>query len=165
MHPEFMNLIHPRYPTRQRFIREKTSDETYLFDIHCFDPEIKKGVRGHYDFAIFNEEFYNKHLGELDQFDRLSNKNVDTNIDIEDQYIDFAFEFKYITNGSINNVKEIEFDIFKLKEAKEVENKYLIIFIKKIFSDKGFDQIIKPLNKLKKKKKGLKFLYFPNKNF
>ena len=38
-----MNLIHPEYPTRQRFIREKTSDEdVFIFDIHCLDPENKK---------------------------------------------------------------------------------------------------------------------------
>ena len=96
----------------------------------------------------------------LDQFDRLSNKNVNTNIDIQDQYIEFAFEFKYITNGSISVIKEIEFDIFKLKEAKEAKNKYLIIFIKKIFSDKGFNQIIKPLNKLKEEEKGIEILIF-----
>lgn len=160
MYPEFNNLIHPEYPTRQRFIREKASDEDYVFGTHCFNPDIKKGVRGHYDFTIFKEEFYNEHIGTLDQFDRLSNKSVDTNIDIEDQYIEFAFEFKYITSGSINIIKEIEFDIFKLKEAKEVKNKYLIIFIKKIFSDKGFNQIIKPLNKLKEENKGIKILIF-----
>ena len=160
MYPEFKNLIHPEYPTSKKFIKEKAASEKYTLDIHCFDPEIKKGVRGHYDFVIFKEEFYNKYESTLEHFDRLSSKDINTNIDIEDKYIDFAFEFKYITNGSISVINEIEFDIFKLREAKEVENKYLIIFIKKIFSDKGFKQIIKPLNNLKKEEKNVEILIF-----
>ena len=160
LYPEFKNLIHPEYPTRKRFIKEKATEEDYVFGTHCFDPEIKKGVRGHYDFVIFKEKFYNEHKNTLDKFDRLSNKKVDTNIDIKNQYIDFAFEFKYITSGSINVIKEIEFDIFKLKEASEAENRYLIIFIKKVFSDNGFKQIIEPLNKLKDSEKGLEILIF-----
>jgi len=164
MYLEFKNLLHPEYPTRKRFVKDKLDAEEYSYGIHCFNPEDqnlrKKSRRGHYDFAIFKEEFYYEHIGMLDQFDRLSNKNVNTNIDIQDQYIEFAFEFKYITNGSISVIKEIEFDIFKLKEAKEAKNKYLIIFIKKIFSDKGFNQIIKPLNKLKEEEKGIEILIF-----
>ncbi|MGZ7116490.1 MAG: hypothetical protein ACXVHS_03450 [Methanobacterium sp.] len=158
--PEFKNLVHPEYPTRKRFIKTKAADEKYALGIHCFDPEIKKGVRGHYDFVIFKEDFYNKYEGALEHFDRLSNKDVTTNIDIKDQYIDYAFEFKYITSGSISVINEIEFDIFKLKEAREAENKYLIIFIKKIFSDKDFRQIIKPLNILQKEEKGIEILIF-----
>lgn len=160
LYPEFKNLIHPEYPTRKRFIKDKAADEEYIFGTHCFEPEIKKGVRGHYDFVIFKEEFYNKHRNALDKFDRLSNKKVDTNIEIKDQYIDFAFEFKYITSGSINAIKEIDFDIFKLKEANEAKNKYLVIFIKKIFSDKGFKQIIEPLTKFQKEEKEIEILIF-----
>jgi hypothetical protein len=164
MYPEFDNLLHPEYPTRMRFIKEKSNNEEYSLGIHCFNHEDenlrKNSRRGHYDFVIFKEKFYNDHIGKLDQFDRLSNKKIHTNIDIKDQYIEFAFEFKYITNGSISVINEIEFDIFKLKEAKEVKNKYLIIFIKKIFSDKGFNQIIKPLNKLKEEEKGIEILIF-----
>lgn len=160
LYPEFKHLIHPEYPTRKRFIKEKSSDEDYTFGKHCFEPEIKKGVRGHYDFAIFKEGFYNEYKSALDRFDRLSNKNVDTNVDIRHKYIDFAFEFKYITSGSISVIKEVEFDIFKLKNAEEAENKYLIIFIKKIFSAKGFKQIIGPLTKFKKSEKGLEILIF-----
>ena len=111
----------------------------------CFNPDDeklrKKSRRGHYDFAIFKEEFYNEHKGTLEQFDRLSNKNVNTNIDIKYQYIDSVFEFKYITNGSINVINEIKFDIFKLLNAEEAENKYLIIFLKKL-SKKGYDQLM-----------------------
>lgn len=148
LYPELKNLIHPEYPTRHRFIKERTAGEDYVFDNHCFDPKVKKGVRGHYDFVIFDEEFYNKYNGTLEQFDRLSNKNVDIVSELNKKYIDFAFEFKYITGGSIAVIKEIEFDIFKLKEAKEAKNKYLIIFMREL-SKKGFKQLIEPLNKFK----------------
>lgn len=160
LYPEFNNLVHPEYPTRKRFIKERTPDEEYAYGTHCFEPIVKKGVRGHYDFVIFKEKFYSKHKDSLDKFDRLSNKDVNTNIDIEDQYIDFVFEFKYITGGSKNIIREIEFDLFKLNQAEEVENKYLIVFIRKVFSDKGFKQIIEPLNKLKKEQKEIEMLVF-----
>ena len=154
LYPELKNLIHPEYPTRHRFIKERTTREDYVFGTHCFDPEEKIGVRGHYDFVIFDEEFYNKYNGTLDQFDRLSNKNVDIVSELKEQYIDFAFEFKYITGGSISVIKEIEFDIFKLKEAKEAKNKYLIIFMREL-SKKGFKQLIEPLNKFKTEEKDI----------
>jgi hypothetical protein len=160
LYPKFKHLIHPEYPTRKRFIKEKASDEEYSLGKHCYGPEIKKGVRGHYDFAVFKEEFYNKHKNALDRFDRLSNKNVNTNLDSDHKYIDFAIEFKYITSGSISVIKEIEFDIFKLQNAEEAENKYLIIFIKKIFSDRGFKQIIGPLNKFQADEKNVEILIF-----
>lgn len=147
LYPQFKHLIHPEYPTRNRFVRNKGTSEGYVVGEHCFQPEeTNKGVRGHYDFVVFKEDFYNKHKDELDRFERLSNKLVDTNLDILDKYIDFAFEFKYVTSGSKSIVDEVEFDVFKLKEAQEVDVKYLIIFIKKSrFSEKGFNQIIGPL--------------------
>jgi len=127
-----------------------------MFGIYCFNPEDKnlrkKSRRGHYDFAILKEEFYNEYIGTLEQFDRLSNKNVNTNIDILHPYIDSVFEFKYITNGSIGVIKEIKFDIFKLLNAYEAKNKYLIIFMKEL-SKKGYEQLIEPLNKFKSEEK------------
>lgn len=158
LYPQFKHLIHPEYPTRNRFIRNKGNFEEYLFGEHCFQPgETNKGVRGHYDFVIFNREYYTKFKNELDSFERLSNKLVTTNLDIIDKYIDFAFEFKYVTSGSKSIIDEVEFDIFKLKEAYEVEIKYLIIFIKKIrFSEKGFNQIIGPITKFAESEKDIK---------
>ena len=164
MLPEFNNLIHPEYPTQKRFIMDKSDDEAYTYGMHAFDPDDphirKKSRRDHYDFAIFNDKFYNKHKDMLEQFDGLSNNNLETNIDINHQYIEFAIDFKYITNGSISHIKEVEFDIFKLKQAKEVKIKYLIIFIRKIFGDEGFSQIIKPLIKLQEDEKGVEILIF-----
>jgi hypothetical protein len=163
MYPEFKILFHPEYPTRKRFVKDKSDDEEYKFGIHCFNPTDqyirKESRRGHYDFAIFKEEFYNKHKGTLKQFDRLSNKNVKTNIDIKYPYIDSVFEFKFITNGSINVIKEIDFDIFKLLNAEEAENKYLIIFLKKL-SKKGFEQLIGPLKEYKINFKEIKIEIF-----
>jgi hypothetical protein len=157
LYPNFKHLIHPEYPTRNRFIRNKGDEDSYKLGKHSFQPEeTNKGVRGHYDFVIFNEKFYNEHKESLDRFERLSNKNVNTNIDRTDQYINFAFEFKYVTSGSKSFVEEIEFDIFKLNEANEVKNKYIIVFIKKSrFSQKGFNQIIEPLTKYKESEKDI----------
>ncbi len=155
LYPEFNNLVHPEYPTRMRFIKEKAPDEEYIRGKQCFEPGAKKGVRSSYDLAIFKEEFYDRNA--LNRFGRLSNKDVD--IDIKDKYIDFAFEFKYITSGSVD-IREIEFDIFKLKNAEEAENRYLVIFIRKIFGDEGFKQIIGQLNKFKAAEKGVEILIF-----
>ena len=160
LYPEFKNLIHPEYPTRKRFIKEKTSNGNYISGKDCFEPEAKEGVRDHYALAIFKEEFYNKYKNELDGFGRLSDDDISSNLNIKDPYIDFVFEFKYITSGSISALREIEFEIFKLKEATEVENKYLLIFIKKIFNIEEFKQIIEPLNEFRKNEKGLEILIF-----
>lgn len=158
LYPKFKNLIHPQYPTRMRFIKEKTPEEEYAYGTHCFEPIINKGVRGHYDFVIFKEELYNLHKESLDRFVRPSNK--DAKIDFEDQYIDFAFKFKYITGASKSIIRDIEFDLFKLNEAREAQNKYQIIFIKKIFSDKGFQELIRPLEKLRKEQENVEMLIF-----
>ena len=157
LYPQFKHLIHPEYPTRSRFVRDKGDYEKYVSGVHSSEPEkTKTGSRGHYDFVIFNEDFYNEHKDALDRFERLSNKLVDTNLDITHQYIDFAFEFKYVTSGSKSFVDEVNFDIFKLNEAKEVDKKYLIVFMKKKrFSEKGFNQIIGPLETFKESEKGL----------
>jgi hypothetical protein len=164
MLPEFKNLIHPEYPTRKRFIMDKSDDKEYSFGVHAFNPDDpllrKESRRGHYDFVIFNDKFYNKHNDMLEQFDRLSNNNVDINLDINNQYIDFVFDFMYITDGRISIINVVEFEIFKLNEAKEAKIKYLIIFIKKIFGDKGFNQIIRPLIKLQAEEKGVEIIIF-----
>ena len=160
LYPEFKNLVHPEYPTRKRFIKKKTSNGNYISGKDCFEPETKEGTRDHYALAIFKEEFYNSHKNELYDFGRLSNEDISSNLNINDIYMDFVFEFKYITRGSISPIREIEFEIFKLKEATEARNKYLLIFIRKIFSIDEFKQIIEPLNEFKKNEKGLEILIF-----
>lgn len=157
---EFKNLIHLEYPTRKRFIKEKTSDKNYISGKHCFEPETNEGVRDHYALAIFKEEFYNNYKNELDGFGRLSDDDISSNLNIRDTYMDFVFEFKYITSGGISAIREIEFKIFKLKEATESRNKYLLIFIKKIFGIKEFKQIIEQLNEVRANENGLEILIF-----
>ncbi len=90
LYPKFNHLIHPEYPTRNRFIRDKGTHNNYLTGVHSAQPDAKnKGRRGHYDFVIFNENFYETHKDALDRFERLSNKLVNTNLDRTDQYIDY----------------------------------------------------------------------------
>ena len=64
-----------------------------------------------------------------------------------------------MTSGSKGFVNEVEFDIFKLKEANEVAKKYLIVFIKKNrISEKGLNQIIGPLTTLSESEKNLEII-------
>ena len=149
---ELGDMIHPEYPTLKRFIRirGKKTDETYKNGVHCFEPDIKKGVRGHYDFVVLNNKFYNEYK---DNFDKLSNKTVNINSDIDYPYIDVAIEFKYIT-GTFDP-REIEYDLFKLKQADEVKNKKLIIFTRKRETDKNYGKMIETLENIKEIEKDL----------
>jgi hypothetical protein len=141
------DLIHPEYPTKKRFIRIRNKDmgHSYIEGEHCFEPDVKKGVRGHYDFVVLNQDFYNKYQS---NFPRISNKRLNTNLDIDYKYIDVAIEFKYITDTF--NLLEIEYDLFKLKQADEVKHKKLIIFTRRRKTDKNFEDSIKLLENLKK---------------
>jgi len=144
------DLIHPEYPTQKRFIRirGKKTDEKYEDGIHCFNPSIKKGVRGHYDFIVLNEDFYNKYSND---FNKISNKRVNINSELDFPYIDIAIEFKYIT-GTFD-IREINYDLFKLKQADEVKNKKLIIFTRKRETDKNYEKMIKSLEDIKNTEK------------
>lgn len=137
------DLVHPEYPTRKRFIRirGKNTGENYENGIHCFEPNIKNGVRGHYDFVVLNKSFYNKYKN---NFDTLSNKTVDRDLKIDYPYLDIVIEFKYIT-GTLD-LREIEYDLFKLKQANEAQYKKLIIFNRK--GNKKYYENIRALEKL-----------------
>ena len=140
------DLVHPEYPTRKKFIRirGKKTDERYTEGIHCFEPTDKSGKRGHYDFAVLNKTFYKKFQADTR---RLSSEIAETNIDLNYQYIDIAIEFKYIT-GTFDQ-REVEYDLFKLKQASEVENKMLIIFTRRRPTDKKYDDMLRSLRKIK----------------
>lgn len=157
LYSKFENVLHPEYPTRKRFVKEKGDFESYVKGVHCFEPNAtNKGRRGHYDFVIFKETFYNMYK---DSFEILSNKKVETNLKIKDKYLDYALEFKYITSGSKSVIGEVEFDIFKLEQSEEAEKKYLIIFIRRErMSEKGFRQIIEPLTEFQKSRKDVEIL-------
>lgn len=121
--------IHPEYPTVMRFIREKEKDDEYQKNKHSFSANIKKGRRGHYDFVVLSREFYDKNKYD---FYKLSNKKAGIN-ENKIPFIEIALEFKYITDRI--DIEKIKFDIFKLREGKEVKNKILIIFTRKCISD------------------------------
>ena len=116
------NLVRVEYPTRRRFFADKEDSDEYISGEHSFPPRgenvPKSSRRGHYDFVILDEGFYLEFKGLSDRFERLSSKNVDTNLDQEGRkYVDIAIEFKYITGPC--QLENIEFCIFKLKEAEE----------------------------------------------
>ena len=141
---ESKSLLHPEYPTRKRFIRDKSKHEEYEKEKHSFPPDKKFGKRGHYDFVILNSEFYKRYK---DNLPKLSNKTVMVNNDINYKYIDIVIEFKFIT--VYLDINEIKFDLFKLNEAEEVNKKLLIIFLKK---GPHFDEFYKNIQTLEKGK-------------
>lgn len=114
--------------------------------MHCFEPTTKLGRQGHYDFAVLKKEFYNRYK---DNIKKLSNESPGTNLDLEYPYLDIAIEFKYIT-GTFDQ-REVEYDLFKLKQASEVENKKLVIFTRRRPTDKKYDHTIELLKKIKEK--------------
>lgn len=154
---QLRNLVRPEYPTRRRFFTDKEDSNEYIRGKHSFPPRgenvPKRSRRGHYDFAILDEDFYSEFKGLSDRFERLSSKNVDTNLDQEGRkYVDIAIEFKYIT-GQCQR-ENIEFCIFKLKEAEEVRKKIFLVFIRKEgISPERYEKIINFLNKMKEESK------------
>ena len=141
-----ISLLHPEYPTRKRFIREKSEDDKYSIGKHSFPLDKKLGRRGHYDFVVLNSKFYNDY--HINNLEKLSNKTVMINKDINYKYIDIAIEFKFITKNL--NINEIEFDLFKLNEAEEVKAKLLIVFIRKGIPH--FDEFYNKIQNLEKGK-------------
>jgi len=151
------NLVRPEYPTRRRFFADKEDSNEYIRGKHSFPPRgenvPKSSRRGHYDFAILDEDFYSEFKGLSDRFERLSSKNVDTNLDQKGRkYVDTAIEFKYITRPCQRET--IKFDIFKLKEAEEVRKKIFLVFIRKEgMSPEKYQKIINFLNRMKEESK------------
>lgn len=151
------NLVRGEYPTRRRFFTDKEDSDGYIRGKHSFPPRgenvPKRSRRGHYDFAILGEDFYSEFKGLSDRFERLSSKNVDTNLDQKGRkYVDIAIQFKYIT-GKCQR-ENIEFDIFKLNEAEEVRKKIFLVFIRKGgMSPERYEKIINFLGKMKTESK------------
>ena len=147
------NLIRPEYPTRKRFFGKKKGYDDFINGTHSFPPRGENvpinSYRGHYDFAVLNEDFYNEFKYQKDiRFERLSSKNVDTNSDRTDKYLDVVIEFKYIA-GQFKS-EYIDFDIFKLKEAEEAKKKIFLVFVRKRgMSAERYHKIVDYLNKKK----------------
>jgi hypothetical protein len=140
------NLVRPEYPTRKRFFGKKKGYDKFINGTHSFPARGKNvpvnSYRGHYDFAVLNKEFYNEFKNQKDvRFERLSSKNVDTNWDRTDKYLDVAIEFKYIA-GQFKS-EYIDFDIFKLNEAEEAKKKIFLVFVRKRgMSDRRYNKIV-----------------------
>jgi len=107
------NVLHPEYPTLKRFNRSEPR----------VDP---KGVRARYDMVILNPEFIAKN-----EFKKVRCRDIGK-FDIPREYksknIIAAVEFKYIIHHGDQYLHEIEYDHLKLKNAEEVEQKYMLVF-------------------------------------
>ncbi len=160
---ELGDLVHPEYPTRKRFKKDKGDSPEYIHDEHSFHPSFKGPKRGHYDFVVLKKEFYDefKDFGndqdkKKNRFERLSSKDFETNLDREEeQYLDIVIEFKYVAESfSKKNFVDYDFDIFKLKEADEAKTKIFLVFLRKRnIGDKRYDEVVNWLEKRKEEEK------------
>ena len=106
------NVLHPEYPTLERFKRKPEGR---------VDP---KGVRARYDIVILNPEFIKNNDFETVRcrdIRKISRGNKAKNIIA-------ALEFKFIIKHRQNYLNEIKFDHLKLANDKEVEHKYMLVF-------------------------------------
>ncbi len=103
------NLMHPEYPTIKRFVRKSIK----LFD---------KGTRASYDMVILNPDFIKRN-----KLVTVVNRNI-AEADHSDDNLIAAMEFKFITTKSKNFIHELKWDFFKLKKAREVQLKYMLVF-------------------------------------
>ncbi|MCD6517343.1 MAG: hypothetical protein J7L72_08000 [Candidatus Aminicenantes bacterium] len=106
------NVLHPEYPTLERFRRKPIGrvDST--------------GVRARYDMVILNPDLIEKNELETIRCRDISKAETDS----ETKNIFAALEFKFIIRHSLNYLDEIKFDHLKLKHAREVEHKYILVF-------------------------------------
>lgn len=170
---ELGELVHPEYPTRKRFKKDIGDYHEYISGKHSFHPSgenipRKRGKgpsRGHYDFAILNKEFYdefkdlsNSKVKEENKFERLSSKDVDTNLDQEGRkYLDIVIEFKYVVRSfKQEDYVDYAYDIFKLTEAEEANKKIFLVFLRKRhISNKRYNEVLDWLNKREKEENGI----------
>lgn len=168
---ELGDLVHPEYPTRKRFKKDKGDSPEYISGEHSCPPSIKGPKRGHYDFVVLKQEFYDKFKDcgndndpRKNKFERLSSKDFETNLDLEGkEYLDIVIEFKYVTESfSEKNFVDYDFDIFKLKEAEEAKTKIFLVFLRKRkIGDKMYKEVINWLEKRKEEEKdNIKMLIF-----
>jgi len=115
------NILHPEYPTLNRFKRKPTS----------LDP---KGVRARYDMAILNPEFIKR-----TSFEKVRCRDIrlfDLPREYKSKNLLAALEFKFIIRHGTQYEYEIKYDHFKLSNAEEVELKYMLVFTNTIEGEK-----------------------------
>jgi hypothetical protein len=99
------SCLHKEYPTNFRFNKETMEDYGLT----------KKGVRGHFDFAVLNPQFIQEN-----SIATVENKNIrgtETKSKSEDKLRNellTAIELKYVVNNSRKFINEVEKDIKKL---------------------------------------------------
>jgi len=124
------NILHPEYPTLQRFSRK--------------EPRVNpKGARARYDIAILNPDFI-----ENNEFEKVRCRDISKfkPIDYRTKNLVAAMEFKFIIQHGKQFKHEILYDHLKLKSAKEADLKCMLVFTNTIdreidyFKDKGLDK-------------------------
>lgn len=99
------SCLHKEYPTNFRYSKETMEDYGLT----------KKGVRGHFDFAILNPKFIQE-----SSIANVMNKSIRDTEDrskIKDKFrkeLVSAIELKYVVNNSRKFIEEVEKDIKKL---------------------------------------------------
>jgi len=132
---KWTNILHPEYPTLQRFSRKNIG----LYP---------KGIRARYDMAILKPVFIEKN-----KFEKVRCRDIKQFKDPKDfksKNLIAAIEFKYIIEHGQKYINEIKYDHFKLKCAKEVELKYLLVFSNTIEKYIDYFEKLKDDKKIKK---------------
>ena len=146
---EKTNILHPEYPTLQRFNRKRIK----------VDP---KGKRARYDMAILNPAFIENNTFKKVQCRDLSlfRKQGDS----KSKNLLAALEFKFIIQHGPQYKREIKYDHLKLTSADEVEQKFMLVFTNTLkreidyFKHLGKDEQIKIIYVAVFKKNGKKEL-------
>jgi len=106
------NILHPEYPTLERFSRKEPK----------VDP---KGVRARYDMAILNPDFIVNNEFEKVRCREISKFEPE---DSRSKNLIAALEFKYIIQHGTQFKHEILYDHLKLKTAYEADLKCMLVF-------------------------------------
>jgi hypothetical protein len=107
------SCLHKEYPTNFRYSKETMEDYGLS----------KKGVRGHFDFAILNPQFIREF-----NIANVKNKNIrdveakSTNKDEFKRELISAIELKYVVNNSRKFIEEVEKDNKKLSLGLNYQN-------------------------------------------
>lgn len=124
------NILHPEYPTLERFSRKEPK----------VDP---KGVRARYDMTILNPDFIMNN-----EFEKVRCRDISKfrPEDYRTKNLVAALEFKFIIKHGDLFKHEILYDHLKLKSAEEADLKCMLVFTNTIdggidyFKDLGLDK-------------------------
>lgn len=127
------DILHPEYPTIERYSRQGIR----------LDP---KGRRARYDMAILNPDFIrNNEMGTIACRDIKLADSTPGNLIA-------AIEFKFITRHDKKFRHEIDYDFYKLSNAREASLKYMLVFSNTIENEIDYFKDLDP-------KKGVNIIY------